>query len=208
MPQRVPQVPHPRGRDRQRTTRRGVFTTVQAEVELTLTRRQALPRGRLQHLQLRLVMRRTDVLDVARPPPGGVHDLHRPRPPTPSSPSAHTGTPAHPTTPLGAQIRARQRQTPRSTPRGTPNAETWPKSGHLADFHAPGPHPRCIRHCRDDRSAGEPLVPKLSAFLSGRSFVGIEVILALATRLGTPRMRPALPFQGVVVPELKAAVRT
>ena len=34
---------------------------------------------RLQRLQLHLVMRRADVLDVARPAPRGVHDLHRRR---------------------------------------------------------------------------------------------------------------------------------
>jgi hypothetical protein len=37
----------------------------------------ALPGDSLQHLQLGVVVGRPDVLDLARPTPGGVHYLHR-----------------------------------------------------------------------------------------------------------------------------------
>ena len=64
--QRVPQVPHPRRRDRQRPRpghrgRRGV----QAQVELALPAGQPLPRRGLERLQLLLVVRRPEVLDLA-----------------------------------------------------------------------------------------------------------------------------------------------
>jgi hypothetical protein len=74
--QRVQQAPPPRRRDRQRPARR---RGVQAQVQLTLPGRQPLPRDRLQQLQLTIVMRRADVLDLPRPAVRGVHDLHRDR---------------------------------------------------------------------------------------------------------------------------------
>jgi hypothetical protein len=79
MRQGIPQVTHPRGGDRQRATARtplGGLGALQAQVELVLASDQALTRGGLQDLQLSLVMGRPDVLDIPRPPPGGVHDLH------------------------------------------------------------------------------------------------------------------------------------
>ena len=41
---------------------------------------QPLPRRRPQRRHPRLVMRGTDMLDIPRPPPRRVHDLHRRRP--------------------------------------------------------------------------------------------------------------------------------
>jgi hypothetical protein len=72
--QRVPQMPHPRRDDLQRLR---PSSRVQTEVQLALPGREPLPRGRLQCLQLGLVMRRTEMLDLARTPPRGMHDLHR-----------------------------------------------------------------------------------------------------------------------------------
>jgi hypothetical protein len=73
--QRIPQVPHPRRRDRKRATT--VSTGIQAQIELALTRDQALSRRSLKDLKLSIVVRRTDVLDIPRPTPRGMHDLHR-----------------------------------------------------------------------------------------------------------------------------------
>ena len=64
--QGVPQVAHPRGGDLQR---RGGSRAAQAEVEFHLPGRQPLPRGGLQRLQLGVVVRRADVLNVPRPAP-------------------------------------------------------------------------------------------------------------------------------------------
>ena len=74
--QRVQQAAHPRRGDRQRPARRA---GVQAQVQLALPGRQPLPRGRFQQLQLRVVMRRAEVLDIPRPAPRRMHDLHRRR---------------------------------------------------------------------------------------------------------------------------------
>lgn len=72
-------MPHPRRRDRQRRALvRG--TARQTQIQLALPHGQPLPRHRLQQLQVRVGMRRPDVLDVPRPAVLGVHDLHRPRP--------------------------------------------------------------------------------------------------------------------------------
>ena len=49
------------------------------EVEGVLAGVQPLPGDRLQHLHLLWGVRRPDVLDLARPAPVGVHDLHRGR---------------------------------------------------------------------------------------------------------------------------------
>ena len=48
---------------------------VQAQVKLTLTGRQPLPGRGLQQLHLSAAMRRPQMLDLPRPPAGGVHDL-------------------------------------------------------------------------------------------------------------------------------------
>jgi hypothetical protein len=61
----VPQVPHPRRGDRQRPTRRR--GAVQAEVEFALPGRHPLLGGRFQHRQFGVVVRRSNVLDIARP---------------------------------------------------------------------------------------------------------------------------------------------
>ena len=71
--QRVQQVPHPRGRDRQRAAARGLKT----QAKLQLASGQPLPGSGLQRLQPGLVVRRAQVLDLARAPPRRVHDLHR-----------------------------------------------------------------------------------------------------------------------------------
>jgi hypothetical protein len=60
--QGVQQVPHPGGRDRQRT---GRARTAQPEAELQLPGCHPLLRRGLQRLKLRLVVRRTQVLDLA-----------------------------------------------------------------------------------------------------------------------------------------------
>ncbi len=73
--QSIQQVPHPRGRDRQRPAARGL----KSQVKLQLARGQPLPGSGLQRVQLGLVVRRAEVLDLARPPPRRVHDLHRRR---------------------------------------------------------------------------------------------------------------------------------
>jgi len=57
-------VPHPRGGDRQRSPTVG-RTARQLQLELALTGSQPLPRHRLQQLQIRIGVRRADVLDVA-----------------------------------------------------------------------------------------------------------------------------------------------
>jgi hypothetical protein len=86
--QPVPQRPHPRGGDLQRPprrTRRQATRTddpdrrFQAEIQLGLPTGQPLPRRGLQRFQLCIVVGRPDVLDRARPVPGAVHDLYRPR---------------------------------------------------------------------------------------------------------------------------------
>ena len=62
--QGVHQVAHPRRRDRQRP---GRPRAVQAQAELQLAGRDPLLRRGLQRLQLRLVVRRPEVLDLPRP---------------------------------------------------------------------------------------------------------------------------------------------
>jgi hypothetical protein len=71
---RVQQAAHPRGGNRQRPGRPGI---VQAEAWFQLAGRDPLPGGGLQRLQLSVVVRRPDVLDVPRTAPRGQHDLHR-----------------------------------------------------------------------------------------------------------------------------------
>jgi hypothetical protein len=74
---------HPGRDDLQRATRgsrrRGRLPGFQAEVQLALTRREPLPCGGLQRLNLGLVVPRPEMLDLARPTPRRVHDLHRDR---------------------------------------------------------------------------------------------------------------------------------
>jgi hypothetical protein len=53
---------------------------IQAQVELALPSGQPLPRRGLEHLQLLLVVRRAQMLDIGHPAPGAMHDLHRLRP--------------------------------------------------------------------------------------------------------------------------------
>jgi hypothetical protein len=63
--QGIGQEQHPGRGDRQRRTRTGRRAgLVQTEVELTLTCLQTLPGNSFQQLQLGVIMRRTDVLDV------------------------------------------------------------------------------------------------------------------------------------------------
>jgi hypothetical protein len=52
---------------------------LQAQVKLALAGRQPLPRGGLLQLQLAVIMRRPEVLDVPRPAVRRIYDLHRPR---------------------------------------------------------------------------------------------------------------------------------
>jgi len=75
--QGLPQVRHPRGGDLQRT-RPGV--SLQAKVQLALILSEPLPGRSLQRFELRLVVCRPKVLDIAGTTPGGVHDLDRGRP--------------------------------------------------------------------------------------------------------------------------------
>ena len=75
--QRDPQMRSPRRHDLQRTRaghhgRRGP----KVEIQLALTSRQPLRRRGLQRRQLRIVVSGPDMLDIARPAPRGVHDLH------------------------------------------------------------------------------------------------------------------------------------
>jgi hypothetical protein len=58
-----PQVTHPRRGDRQRPT--GLRWRIEPEVELALTSGEPLPGGGLEQLELDIVVRRTDVLDLA-----------------------------------------------------------------------------------------------------------------------------------------------
>ena len=71
---RVDQVTHTRGGDRQRPAR---GRAVQPEVKLRLPGRHPLTGRRLQRLELGLVVRRADVLDVPRPAPRRPDELHR-----------------------------------------------------------------------------------------------------------------------------------
>ena len=73
----------------------------QAEVELVLPGCEPLTSHRLQQLKLRVVVGRTDVLDVRRPAPRGVHDLHRrgPRGRLPVRTYGDTGPPYDPSGP-------------------------------------------------------------------------------------------------------------
>ena len=61
--QGIPQMPHPRGRDRQRAP--GVSIRLQAQIELALPGRQPLPRRGLQQLHPGVVMRRPQMVDLA-----------------------------------------------------------------------------------------------------------------------------------------------
>ena len=55
-----------------------VVLTVQArQVEAELAGVEPLPGDLLEHRQLSVIMGRANVLDAARPHPGGVHNLHR-----------------------------------------------------------------------------------------------------------------------------------
>jgi hypothetical protein len=56
-------VTHPRRGDRQRPT--GLRWRIEPEVELALTSGEPLPGGGLEQLELDIVVRRTDVLDLA-----------------------------------------------------------------------------------------------------------------------------------------------
>ena len=58
---------------------RSAARRLKAQAELQLPRGQPLLRRGLQSLQLSVVMRRPDVLDLPRPPPRRPHDLHRHR---------------------------------------------------------------------------------------------------------------------------------
>jgi len=63
--QGISQVPHPGRGDRQRRSRPGRRAgLVQTEVKLALTCLQTLPGNSFQQLQLGVIMRRPDVLDV------------------------------------------------------------------------------------------------------------------------------------------------
>jgi len=73
--QGIPQMPHPRGRDRLRAP--GVSIRLQAQIELALPGRQPLPRRGLQQLHPGVVMRRPQMVDLAGTAAGGIHDLHR-----------------------------------------------------------------------------------------------------------------------------------
>jgi len=53
--------------------------SLQAQVKLALPGRKPLPRRRLQQLQLGIVVRRADVLDIARAAVVRPDDLHRRR---------------------------------------------------------------------------------------------------------------------------------
>jgi hypothetical protein len=69
-------------RDRQRTTppaSRHGGREVQTQIELGLAGRQTIPSGGFQYLQLGVVMRRPEMLDIPRTTPRRVHDLHRRR---------------------------------------------------------------------------------------------------------------------------------
>jgi hypothetical protein len=70
---------HPRRHDRQRALAGSGPRRLQSEIKFALARNQPLPRGRHQRGQLRLVVRRSDMLDIAGTAPRGVHDLHRRR---------------------------------------------------------------------------------------------------------------------------------
>ena len=72
----VPQVAHPRGGDLQRARR---TRHAQAQVEFQLPGRELPDRGP-QRLELGVVVRRADVLDLPRPPLVEPHDLDRGRP--------------------------------------------------------------------------------------------------------------------------------
>jgi hypothetical protein len=92
----IPQVTHPRQRDRQRAAHSRP-AAIHAEIKFALPSRHPLRSGRLQHCQLGVVVRGADVLDVARASPRRVDDLDRSRP-TLSSHCARTEPPAHPAT--------------------------------------------------------------------------------------------------------------
>ena len=51
--------------------------TLPRQVEAELAGVEPLPGDLLEHRQLSVIMGRANVLDAARPLPGGVHDLHR-----------------------------------------------------------------------------------------------------------------------------------
>ena len=75
--QRLPQMPHPRRHNLQRPQGSG---RVQPEVELILAGGKPLSTGRLERRKLSIIMSRADVLDIPRPTPRRMHDLHRRRP--------------------------------------------------------------------------------------------------------------------------------
>jgi hypothetical protein len=85
----IPQVSHPRRPDRQRSTRSAGagFGALQTQIQFTLTGGHPLPRDRLQHLQLGIVVRRPrcsmsraprreecTICTAAHPTPGDLRD--------------------------------------------------------------------------------------------------------------------------------------
>ncbi|MDP4511101.1 hypothetical protein Q9G87_54835 [Nonomuraea sp. G32] len=73
--QGIPQMFHPRAGDLQRPARGRAV--IQPEIQLLLPSSQPLTRDGLERLQLGVVVRGSDVLDLPRPAARGVHDLHR-----------------------------------------------------------------------------------------------------------------------------------
>jgi hypothetical protein len=68
-------VAHPESGDLQRPAR--LRRRVQTQIQLALTGGQPLPGDGLQQLEIDIVVRRPDVLDVPRALPRRVHDLNR-----------------------------------------------------------------------------------------------------------------------------------
>lgn len=101
-----------------------VVLTVQArQVEAELAGVEPLPGDLLEHRQLSVIMGRANVLDAARPLPGGVHDLHRTGPrrrPDRANVRTHTPTlvrtPTHATPTIPTTTSPQATQPPHNEP--------------------------------------------------------------------------------------------
>jgi hypothetical protein len=75
--QGIEQASHPRGGDRQRPA--SATAKARAQIQHALPGGQPLPCDSFEQLQLGVIMRGPDVLDLPRPAMAGVHDLNRRR---------------------------------------------------------------------------------------------------------------------------------
>jgi hypothetical protein len=128
-------VPHPRGHDRQRPRSDPLaHREVQAEIEFGLPRGDPLLGRGLERLQLVLVVRRAQVLDVACSTPAGMHDLHRRRPRR-GPHRAHVCHQRRLRAPISAQIQPSPHTNPQvNAPRTRPRSRSEPSQATVRTY--------------------------------------------------------------------------